>query len=292
MKMNLKVNDKYKVTITSQENKGMGVCKINDFVVFVENGLPEEIGEVLITDVKKNFGYGKMLAFDKISDQRCVTPCPYYDECGGCDIQHQLYLYQLKFKEYKVKNSLEHIGGFKDIKINDIIYDKEFNYRNKVTLKVSKDTLGFYKKNTNDIIDIKYCMISNDNINNAIKVLQSFIKEHKDNTFKTIMIRSGNGLMIDIESDGYYLKDELKLTLSSHLDNLVSLILNDKVLYGKYHIEKQIDNFTFKLSSISFYQVNDIVMMKLYNKVIEHVSSIDNDVILDLYCGISLLLHY
>jgi 23S rRNA (uracil1939-C5)-methyltransferase len=276
----------YKANIYDQENAGLGVSKINDIITFVENGLPGETGEVLISEVKRNFARGKMVSIDTKSNERCEAPCPYYDECGGCDLQHQAYKYQLTFKEHKVKNALSRIGGFKDIKINNIIFDESFNYRNKVTLKVFKDKIGFYKRNTNEIIDIDYCMISNDELNKSINVLQSFVKDYKNNTFKSIMIRSGNGLMIDIESDDNSLLNELKSILPSKIDNLKSLILNNEVLYGKNYIEKQIDNYTFKLSSKSFYQVNDKVMKKLYDKVIEHVTDDYSQVILDLYCGI------
>jgi 23S rRNA (uracil1939-C5)-methyltransferase len=276
----------YKANIYDQENTGLGVSKINDIITFVENGLPGETGEVLISEVKRHFARGRMVSFDTTSNERCNAPCPYYDECGGCDLQHQEYKYQLIFKEHKVKNALSRIGGFKDIKVNNIIFDESFNYRNKVTLKVSKDKIGFYKRNTNEIIDIDYCMISNDEINKSLKVLQNFIKEYKNNSIKTIMIRSGNGLMTDIESDDNNLLNELKSILPSKINNLKSLILNNEILYGENHVEKQIDDYTFKLSSKSFYQVNDKVMKRLYDKVIEHVSSIDNTVILDLYCGI------
>jgi 23S rRNA (uracil1939-C5)-methyltransferase len=279
-------NEIYKSSIYDQENTGLGVSKINDIITFVENGLPGEIGEVLITEVKKNYARGKMISFETTSKERGKAPCPYYDECGGCDLQHQQYNYQLKFKESKVKNALEHIGGFKNIKVNNIIFDESFNYRNKITLKVFKDKLGFYKRNTNEIIDINYCMISNDEINKCLKVLQEFIKMYKDNLFKSIMIRYGNGLMIDIDSDNDNLKNELKAYLPNKIDNLKSLILNNNILYGNNYIEKQIGDYIFKLSSKSFYQVNNKVMKKLYDKVIEHVSSIDNKVIIDLYCGI------
>jgi 23S rRNA (uracil1939-C5)-methyltransferase len=284
--MNLKKDEKYKVNIFDQENEGLGVLKINDMIVFVENGLPGDSGEILITDVKNSFARGKMISFDKISSGRQEAPCPYYDECGGCDLQHQTYQQQLAFKCHKVKNALERIGGFKNISINNIIYNDDFYYRNKVTLKINGNKLGFYKRNTNDIIDIDNCIISNKKINEAIRVLQSFVSKYSDNNFTSIVIRYSDHIMISIISKDNNLANELVAFLSSKLDNLKSLSLNNNVIFGDHYIEEKIDDLTFKLSPMSFYQINNKIMKKLYNKVLEYVSNIENETILDLYCGI------
>lgn len=284
--MEIKLNEKYAVKVFAQENEGLGVTKIDNMVSFVENGLPGDEGEVEITELKKNYARGKMISFTTLSGERQEAPCPYFDECGGCDLQHQKYAYQLVFKEHKVKTALERIGGFKDVSINEIVFGEQFYYRNKITLKVKGDKLGLYKHNTNDIIDIESCLISNKKINEAIGVMRLFIKQYNENTFDSIVIRYSNKLMISVDGSDDLLETELVDFLPSKIENLQSLILNGKTIFGDDYIEEKIDDLTFKLSPKSFYQVNNSVMKKLYNKTIEYVSSIENNTILDLYCGI------
>ena len=101
------------------------------------------------------------------------------------------------------------------------------------------------------------------------------------------MIRSNDeDIMISIESSNDLLSDDLVAYLVPKLDDLKSLILNSKTIYGKAHITFKIDDLKFNLSYKSFYQINNNVMMKLYEKVNEYASNIKNDTILDLYCGI------
>lgn len=285
--IDMEIKGKYKVKIINQNSDGLGVSRIDNKVIFIENALPSEEGTVEITELKKRYAKAEIISFDRISNSRQKAPCPYYGECGGCDLQHQVYDHQLKFKENKVSEALKHIGGFKDITINKIIYDEQFKYRNKVTLKVEGIKLGFYKRNTNDIIDIDYCLISNDKINDAIRVIKPFLNKYKDNNFKSIMIRSNDeDIMISIESSNDLLSDDLVAYLVPKLDDLKSLILNSKTIYGKSHITFKIDDLKFNLSYKSFYQINNNVMMKLYEKVNEYASNIKNDTILDLYCGV------
>jgi 23S rRNA (uracil1939-C5)-methyltransferase len=282
----MEINKKYKIKITGQENGGQGVTKIDDIVVFVENGLPGDEGEVLITELKKNYARGKMVSFDQKSSSRQEALCPFYNECGGCDLQHQRYADQLAFKENKVKTALEKIGGFNNILINNIVFDEQFYYRNKVTLKVDGDNLGFYKHNTNDIINIDNCIISNKKINETIKILRAFVKHYNKNNFKSIMIRYSDALMISVDSKNDKLASELVSFLINKIDNIKSISLNDKIIFGENYIEEKVDNLTFKLSSSSFYQVNTNIMKMLYSKTVEYVTKIENKTILDLYCGI------
>lgn len=285
--MEIMLNEKYKVTVFSQENEGLGVSKIDNMVVFIENGLPGDSGDVLITEIKKNFARGKMVSFENKANGRQEAPCPYYGKCGGCDLQHQAYAHQLVFKEHKVKTALERIGGLKDLSINSIVFDDEFNYRNKVTLKIKGNKLGFYHHNTNEIIDIDNCLISHRQINEAIRVMRSFINEYKDNTFNALMIRySKDGLMIKIDGEDDALENELVTFVTANLSNIKSLTLNNHLIYGSDFIMEYIGEYQFKLSPLSFYQVNNVIMNKLYGKVSEYVSQKENNIVLDLYCGI------
>ena len=103
-------NKIYTVKCTALGSEGEGIVKIDGFTVFVEGILPEEKAEILITKVKKNFGYGKVMNITEKSLDRCVPECVYAKTCGGCSIQHMSYPMQLKFKQNKVKDCIERIG--------------------------------------------------------------------------------------------------------------------------------------------------------------------------------------
>lgn len=284
--MNLEIDNEFEVIITSQNNDGLGVCKVNDVVVFVDNAITGDEGLIKITALKKNYALAKWISIKKQSPDRLVPPCPYFYKCGGCDLQHQTYDSQLTYKEHKVLSALERIGGFKHVEIDNIIADEAFNYRNKITLRVKEGNVGLYKRHTNDIVDIDKCIICNSKINDAIKVIKAFIKLYPSHTFEDIMIRTSDYLMININSKDNLLNDKIVSYLTLNLHDLRSIIINNKVLYGNDFIETNIDNFKFKLSTSSFFQINEVIMEKLYAKIIDCLRDTDNDTIIDLYCGI------
>ena len=57
-------------------------------------------------------------------------------------------------------------------------------------------------------------------------------------------------------------------------------------LYGNGFIEDKLGDYVFKISPLSFYQVNPVQTEKLYNLGIESANISKNDIVFDLYCGI------
>ena len=60
--------------------------------------------------------------------------------------------------------------------VNDIVFSKNFNYRNKVVLHVKDNKLGFYKNKTNELIEIDKCLLLNPVINDLIIYLKNYIE--------------------------------------------------------------------------------------------------------------------
>ena len=57
-------------------------------------------------------------------------------------------------------------------------------------------------------------------------------------------------------------------------------------IYGKENISDILGEYTFKISPLSFYQVNPVQAEALYNIGLENANIQSNDIVFDLYCGI------
>lgn len=282
----IKIDEIYETEITSLENEGSGVCKINQMIVFVPKALPGEKVRIRITEKKKNFARGKIVEILKSSDKRIESKCPYYEECGGCNLRHQTSKENLKFKKEKVETALKRIGKL-DVKVEDTIPSlKEDNYRNKVSFKVEDNRIGFYGEGTYQLIDIDYCLLAQKQINDSLNVIKNYLKEN-DNEIKNITIRYGNAmdeLLIDIYSLN---NTDIKILdyLTTNICNLKSVIFNDKVVYGNGYIKEISNGLMFNVSAKSFFQVNSVQTEKLYDEIVKVANLSKDDVVLDLYCG-------
>ncbi|MBR2833455.1 MAG: 23S rRNA (uracil(1939)-C(5))-methyltransferase RlmD [Bacilli bacterium] len=249
---------------------GRGICYLDKKIVFVRDLLPAEEAEVKIIKTKKKFSEGEVLFIKKKSPDRVFPKCP-YNNCG-CQLKHMDYKGQLAFKENKVKDILKRYADI-DCTVNKIISsDHIYGYRNKVTLKVKNGVLGFYLMRTNDIIEIKECALVSPLMNKIIGILNTM--DLSD--VSEVVIKEFDGIMVFIKGNA-----DTKLLESA----VQSIYVNDKLIYGKEFIETSIDNLTFKVSPVSFFQVNKYMISKLYEIALKYVGNDYDKKILDLYCG-------
>lgn len=265
-----------KVNIIDENNEGLGVTRINNKVTFIPFAIKDEIVDIKIVKENKKYDIGVIEKIINKSSNRKDLICPYYYNCGGCDIMHMNYDYQLKFKKEKVINNLKHISNI-EIDDIDIIYDNEYNYRNHIVLSIYNKNIGFLKRNTNEVINIDRCLISNNIINDKIKEIRTFINKYNVNINK-ISIKAYDEVLINIESNDFNLIDEFVKYVPC-----TSLFLNDKLVYGKNYVTISFNNYKFEVSSKSFFQKNTTMAIKLYEYIKENINY---ENILDLYCGV------
>jgi 23S rRNA (uracil1939-C5)-methyltransferase len=70
-------------------------------------------------------------------------------------------------------------------------------------------------------------------------------------------------------------------------DKVTNVILGDECIhyYGDGTIEEKINDLTFRISVLSFFQVNTVQMKVLYDKVKEFAALTGDETVWDLYCG-------
>ena len=258
--------------IEKLDNFGRGITYINDKICFVDNALPNEKVEIEITKEKKKYLEAKIIKILEKSEDRIKPLCPYSNECGGCNLSHLSYEKENDFKYNKVKDLIKKFIK-EDIELKGIVYDKEYEYRNKIVLHGNNNVSGQYKKISNDIVNIDKCLLVNNRINEIIKLLKS-------NSIEEATIKTSNNLnkiLLDIKGNINNI-DELK----SKVD---VLIINNKLLSPNKSIISNIGNNKYYLSSNSFFQVNRFLTESLYNEVLNIVKTINPCEVLDLYCG-------
>ena len=274
------------VTMTKIErldHQGRGIAYIDDKITFVENALPGEEVLIKITNSKKKYNEGIVEKYIQKSEKRVDNVCPFYESCGGCNILHMSYNDQLEYKENKIKDIMKKYANID--KISKIIKcDKQFNYRNKVTLKVENNIIGYYEKKSYNLVNIDKCLIIDNEFNKIINDLKRF---NLDNIYE-LMIRN-------VDSDNtaltLYLQKDTNCIQIDEYCKKNNIILNkiiknkDFKCNEKSKIIGKLGDFKFIISPLSFFQVNTDQTIKLYDKILELLEPNKDDNLLDLYCG-------
>lgn len=255
---------------------GRGISRSSGKVYFIENALKDEDVSITLLKEKKKYCEAKLKEISNISKDRTEAKCKYYNVCGGCQIMHIKEERQEEFKKEKVEEILKKFLNYnKDV--NDIVFSKNFNYRNKVVLHVKDNKLGFYKNKTNELIEIDKCLLLNPVINDLISYLKNYI-ELKD--IEKITIKVGNKtneVMLIIDGSIAYYQNLLEI--------VDVLIINEKVMTTKDYITSYIGNKKYIIKRNSFFQVNYDISTRMYDKVKDVIVKEKSKNVLDLYCG-------
>ena len=262
------------VCIEKFDDLGNGIARINNKVCFVKYGLPQEVVDVKIIKENKNFTEGIITDIKSPSNLRVEPICKYYDECGGCNFLHLENLREIEFKKNKIIN---YFG-----KLNKFYKTKQYNYRNKIVLHVKDGKIGLYKEKTNDLIEIDYCYLVKNKINDILQVLNKK-KDINFNGSVTIRENTRNESLVSILGNYKYINDLIK-------DNLIdNLIYNDKVLKGNDFFYEELDNYKFKVNYKSFFQVNNLGLKAIYDILNNFLEDKKFENVLELYSGTSVL---
>ena len=257
--------------IIDMDHLGNGIGKINNKVVFVPKSIPGDECDIKVIKSKKNYDIAKIEKITKKSIKRVDALCPYYLECGGCNISNLDYSDQLAFKENKVKNIFKKYLGI-DIIPRVIDSYKKYQYRNKITYHYNKK-LGFISE-FDGIIDINKCLLVSDKVNELFKK----IKENDLKNVKLVTIKEcDNGLILSIIG---------KMDVDNIQELCIDINMNGKNVYKKECGYITLGNIKYMVSDKSFFQVNTSNICKLYDEIIRYGEFKKSDKVIDLYCGV------
>src|SRR5436305_1074075 len=153
---------------------GKGVAREQGKAVFVPYTIEGELVSAEIVREKKQFAEAELVEVKQSSPDRVEPRCPYFGRCGGCAYQHINYEHQLAIKWRQVRDALQRIGKLKDVPMRPIIPSlKQYAYRNRITVHAQEGVIGFFRRDSHQLIDIEHCPISSDEVNRALAELRA-----------------------------------------------------------------------------------------------------------------------
>ena len=306
-------NQDYEVDITDMGIEGEGIAKINGYTTFIKGALKGEKVKIKIVKANKDFGFGKLIEIKKESEIREKPICPVFGKCGGCNLQHLNYEAQLMHKVECVKSTLRKQLAYEPLVDEIIGMGIPYNYRNKAQYPVSNGKIGFYSDRSHEIIENETCYIQNTLSDRLAKDVFEILKRNgiscydektKKGILRHIITRvavNTNQFMVVLVTNSDNLKNKEKIineiiqeypTITSIIQNInkenTNVILGEKcvTLYGEDFIIDKLDEYKFKISPLSFYQVNPVQTEVLYNLAKELADLSGDETVFDLYCGI------
>ena len=300
---------------------GEGIGYHNQLAVFVPGAITRETVEVEITDVKPGFTLGKVISIIVPSPHRTIPPCPFYDKCGGCQLQHVDYSEQLKHKQHLIKQSFKRYTKLNVDKINirkTLGMKTNYHYRNKSQMPFKNTNLGLalglYEPGSNYFVPIDSCLIQHEVVNNTNNLILKLCNEKKLSAYDT---RNKEGILMNLVTRYMESTDSIQVTfiVTEYNDLLVKiaekamkLIPNLKsvhysvnypknpLMFGKTvvkiigsdYIETLFNKRVYRLSPEAFHQLNTQQMEILYREIEKAAGLKGYETVVDCFSGVGM----
>ena len=259
-------HEEVELKIDHLANLGMGVGRVNGWVVMVPFVIPGELVKVRIYRNHSQYSEGDLLEILVSSKYRVSPKCSLFESCGGCQYQHIDYGEQLKIKTQQVKELLEKNGGIQ-FPVSLAKSSKQvFGYRSKITPHYNRPNkngdqpIGFLKYGRrHDIVDVKQCVIATDAINESLPEMRE----------KAVL-------------EGGKKRRQRGGTLLLR-DTLEGVVNNPKAI-----VSEKVGELTFQFKAGEFFQNNPYILPDLVEFVKFHASGNGIKHLVDTYCGVGL----
>lgn len=312
----LKKNDIINLHIDSCTSDGSGIGRYDGMAIFVPATAIGDDVSAHILKVKKTYAFAKVEEILKPSEHRIKPSCPVYLKCGGCVFSHMDYAEECRIKAENVRECFKRIGGTEPEFEEIIPSEKTEGYRNKAQYPVADEKreirMGFFSPHSHRVVHCPNCALQPKEFESILNIFEKYIKSENVSIYnemlhsgllRHIYLRKGvasGEIMVCAVINGNRLPSEEKLVsmLTESDKNIKSIIVNSnkektnvimgekcRTLFGTNYITDILCGLKFRISPLSFYQVNHGQAEKLYRKAAEYASLSGNETVMDLYCG-------
>ncbi|MCX7868902.1 MAG: hypothetical protein N2322_03030, partial [Terrimicrobiaceae bacterium] len=140
----------------------------------VPSSLPGEAAEVEITRDHGSWAEGVVISVLDPSPHRVLPACRYFGRCGGCQLQHASYEFQLELKARMVREALERIGKVRAPHVLPVMASPlPLAYRNRIAVHSDGRAIGFHEAASRRIVDVEQCAIASGEINRQLQKLRA-----------------------------------------------------------------------------------------------------------------------
>lgn len=322
MAVQLKTNQTLTLKIKRLGINGEGIAYYKRLIIFVTGALPNETVVARISKATPRFAEADLVKIIKKSPDRIIPPCPVYEECGGCQLQHLAYNKQLDFKKDLLRQALEKYkpDGYQDFELRDTLgMEDPWHYRNKAQFQLRKNKqtnqveAGLYRADSHQLVPLKDCLVQEETTQKVINTVTNLLTKYdvpiyderiNAGILRTLMVRIGietgevqvvlitktkkipkvNPLIREITQR----LPEVVSIMQNIQDKKTSVIMGDETihLWGKEVINEKIDEVSFELSPRAFFQLNPQQTKVLYQEAVNALDLSTPKTIVDAYCGV------
>lgn len=282
------------LTIEKLVTGGAGLGRHQGQAIFVMGTAPGD--RVRVQPAQHHRGYleADLLEILEPGPGRREAPCPHYDLCGGCDLQHLDDLAQGDARREILRDCFRRLGGLEiDDRLEPDLLGPTLGYRNRVRL--TANDLGHYglkQRGSHTIVPLATCPIMAEPFDTTIL---PWLRQLPPMDQIVVRLDGRGGWMLSLYGQPARQKLLRKvLALEPGQDapapGLLGVLMNNRPQWGRTYLVLQVGGHKFRVSHLSFFQSNLAAAEAVLGTVRDWLGTAHGEGgdLADLYCGVGL----
>ena len=290
------MSDELRISIEKLVYGGDGLAHADGNTVFVPYVLPGEEVRAAAKSKRKKLVWAQLLEVTSASAQREGAHCPHFQTCGGCHYQHISATEQLRLKKEILRETLSRLGG---IQWSGAIQEhsaEPYGYRNRAQWAVrnaNPRAIGYFLPESSVIVPIDECPVLSPLLAKTFGQLQELARSNRlpERALEigAFADSADEKIALNVAFERFPKPaKELAGLFREALPQLESLLLAEESkdrfeLTGPGYLFQEAGGFRYRVSHLSFFQVNRFLVEDLLQTV---VAGAKGETALDLYAGV------
>ncbi len=175
--------NRLELTIEKLVLGGDGLARWRGMPVFVPRAAPGDVVELRITERRPSYARAEIEEVKTPGPLRRKAPCPFYERCGGCQLQHIEDAAQLGLKAAAARETLRRLGGIDPAQLAACRFEKPvgeraWGYRLRAQVHVVSPPegsvgVGFRRRRSHDLVLVDRCPVLAPALENELRGLSS-----------------------------------------------------------------------------------------------------------------------
>jgi 23S rRNA (uracil1939-C5)-methyltransferase len=260
--------ERLRLTLTDFGHLGEAMGRVQGKVIFAAYGIPGEEVEVEVREDHGSYAIAEVVEVLTPSPHRVEPRCPHFGVCGGCQLQHVDYAFQLELKRRVLESQIRRIGKLLDVPVSPTVAAPDpWRYRNNARFTVRRQgEIGFTHWHTHRFEPIDECFILEPRINEAKRAFEGGVLANTG--ARQLSVRVGR------DEDSYLIHPAYQGPAEVGWET------------GQPGHVERLFGVPFQVSAASFFQVHTKQAERMAALVRDRLRLKGTDLVLDAYAGV------
>ena len=156
--------DEVEVVVEKLVAGGDGLARVDGIPIFVARAAPGDRARVRLVERRPDYGRAEIVELLAPGPGRRQPPCPYFADCGGCQLQHLEDALQVRYKAEAVVETLSRVGGVTTPPSLEVVAGDAWGYRLRTQLHTGRDAqgavqVGYHARGSHTLVPVRACPI-------------------------------------------------------------------------------------------------------------------------------------